>query len=179
MSEASKCRERLKKFCIGNGLDIGYGGDPIIPTAITLDLEKPYTKVGDHPQNLIGDGRNLYWFKDNCLDYIFSSHLLEDFSIDEMKSTLWEWIRVIKPGGFLVLYLPDEQAYRKYCKENKKPRNSNHKIDKFSLDFVKIILEEGPPVFSYGNVKIVSSDSICEDYSFEIVLMKEKKGLEK
>lgn len=85
MSETSKCRERLKKFCIGYGLDIGYGGDPIIPGAITVDLAIPYTKVGDAPLNLGGDARNLYWFADNSLDYVYSSHLLEDFDATETK----------------------------------------------------------------------------------------------
>ena len=29
MSETAKCRERLKKYIEGYGIDIGYGGDPI------------------------------------------------------------------------------------------------------------------------------------------------------
>lgn len=171
-SETSKCRERLKKYCVGNGLDIGYGGDPIVPTAITLDLPKPYALVGNHPQNLQGDCRNLYWFEDNCLDYVFSSHLLEDFSMDEIKSLLWEWGRVLKPGGFLVLYLPDERVYREYCKEHDKPANANHKVEQFNLELIKILLEEGPPVIKYGNLKIIHENSHVEDYSFEIVLLK-------
>jgi len=176
-SETSKCRERLKKWCKGNGLDIGYGGDPIVPTAITLDLDEPYTSVGNHPQNLRGDGRRLYWFKDNCLDYIFSSHLIEDFTSDGVKATLWEWARVIKPGGLIVLYLPDEQAYRAHCKKNSQPRNAFHKIENFSLEYIKIILEEGAPVRKYGHLNIISSNPKCEDYSFEIVLRKDSKNV--
>ena len=57
MSETSRCRERLKKFCVGYGIDVGYGGDPILPSAITVDLPHPYTKVGDAPLNLGGDAR--------------------------------------------------------------------------------------------------------------------------
>lgn len=173
-SETSKCRERLKKFCKGNGLDIGFGGDPIVPTAITIDLDEPYTSVGNHPQNLQGDCRSLYWFNDNCLDYIFSSHLIEDFMPDTIKSILWEWARVLKPGGLLVLYLPDEQVYRKYCKKNNKSRNSNHKIGNFDLEFIKIILEEGAPVRSYGDLTVIYENPHVEDYSFEIVLRKIK-----
>jgi hypothetical protein len=54
MSETSKCRGRLKKFCVGYGVDIGYGGDPIPPSAITIDLLHPYPTVGDAPLNLGG-----------------------------------------------------------------------------------------------------------------------------
>ncbi len=78
-SETSKVRKNLVKFCIGNGLDIGYGGDPILPTSICLDLPDSYAKYKDYPQHLHGDAKNLVWFRDNVLDYIYSSHVLEDF----------------------------------------------------------------------------------------------------
>ncbi len=31
-SETSKHRDKLKKYCIGDGCDIGFGGDPITMT---------------------------------------------------------------------------------------------------------------------------------------------------
>ncbi len=58
--ETSKCRERMQRYCVGYGLDVGYGGDPIVPSAITVDLPKPYTNVGGSPLNLGGDARNLF-----------------------------------------------------------------------------------------------------------------------
>lgn len=45
-SETSKARDKLIGFCTGNGLDIGHGGDKIIPTAIGLDMAVMYTNVG-------------------------------------------------------------------------------------------------------------------------------------
>lgn len=74
--ETSKCRERMQRYCVVYGLDVGFGGDPIVPSAITVDLPKPYTNVGGSPLNLGGDARNFFWFRDNFLDYVFSSHLL-------------------------------------------------------------------------------------------------------
>ena len=174
MSETDKCRERLSKYCIGDGLDIGFGGSPIVSSAITLDLPTPYTKVGDHPQNLHGDARNLYWFKNECLDYIFSSHLIEDFTIDEIGSLLWEWWRVLKFEGHLVLYLPDEQVYRKHCKDKGTSPNANHKNDNFSLEFLKNIIEIGPSVMKYGSFDVIHEQAHCDDYCFEIVLQKKK-----
>ena len=36
--ETASCRPSLSKWCIGMGLDIGFGGtDPIVPTAICID----------------------------------------------------------------------------------------------------------------------------------------------
>jgi len=37
-SETSKCRSRLARYCVGAGIDIGAGGDPIVPTAVIVDL---------------------------------------------------------------------------------------------------------------------------------------------
>lgn len=46
---------------------------------------------------------------DASCDAIFSSHLLEH--LEDPAAALEEWWRVIKPGGYLVLYLPDEDLY--------------------------------------------------------------------
>jgi predicted SAM-dependent methyltransferase len=165
MSETARCRERLKQFCIGYGIDAGYGGDPIIPTAITVDLPQPYTKVGDAVLNLGGDARNLYWFKDNVLDYVYSSHLLEDF--EDTASVLKEWLRVLKPGGHLVLFCPDEQIYRAHCKKTGQDYNLSHKIDNFGLDYVKKMLAD-----NFSGLEIVHETPLIDDYSFELVVRK-------
>lgn len=136
--ETSKCRERLKHFCIGCGLDLGYGGDPILPTAITVDLPTPYAQVGNSPLHLKGDARNLYWFRDNVLDYVYSSHLLEDF--ENTYDVLKEWLRVIKPGGYLILYCPDEPTYKEHCRKTGQSYNYSHKIKNFGLECCKKIL---------------------------------------
>lgn len=107
ISETSKVWHRLAKFCVGAGLDIGYGGDPIVPHAICFDLPRAYARYFDHPQHLHGDGGNLTCFRDTSLDYVYSSHLLEDF--ENTATALKEWFRVLKPGGKLDLFLPDEQ----------------------------------------------------------------------
>ena len=164
--ETSHCRERLENFCTGYGIDIGYGGDPIIPGAITIDLPVPYEKVGDAPLNLGGDARNLYWFTNESLDYVFSSHLLEDFPPDETIDILCEWLRVIKIGGNLVLYLPDEHKFKEHCKKTGQPYNLAHKVDQFGLDYLKRVLEPIP------NIKTIHENPLSDKYSFEIVVKK-------
>lgn len=53
--------------------------------------------------DIIASGDNLP-FKDNSIDYVISSHVLEHF-LDPIK-TLKEWYRVIKPGGYIFAIVP-------------------------------------------------------------------------
>lgn len=168
-SETSKCRERLEKFCIGSGVDLGYGGDPIVPTAITVDMHDPYSHVGNVPLHLEGDARNLYWFKDNSLDFVYSSHLLEDFPANETINILVEWLRVLVIGGHLILYLPDEQKFRKHCRLTGQVYNVHHSVEEFSLNYLKRVLKE------IQNIEIIHENPACEQYSFEIVIKKTRK----
>lgn len=52
------------------------------------------------------DHENAYkiFEENNSLDYIFSSHLLEH--LDRPQQAIHEWVRVVKPGGCIFLYLP-------------------------------------------------------------------------
>lgn len=136
VSETAKARPRLSEFCTGSGLDIGFGGDPIVPWAITMDMEKPYTQVGSKPQQLYGDCRVLP-FLSGSLDFIYSSHLIEDFYWDEIRLILKEWIRVLKPSGRLVLYQPDQQVYLEHCRRTGQGINLAHKEQDFSLSAFK------------------------------------------
>lgn len=163
-SETSLCRERLIGYCTGAGLDLGFGGDPITDNAITVDLPKPYVNFGSGALNLPGDARDLHWFRDGVLDYVYSSHLLEDFA--DTYEVLREWLRVIKKGGQLVLYLPDVKKYRQYCSQKGERPNPHHAIEDFNLEYVKRIL------MRFDDVEIVYSNPSCDSYSFEIVVRK-------
>ena len=132
---------------------------------MTVDLPTPLGNVGNHPLNLGGDARSLYWFNSNVMDYVFSSHLLEDF--EDTESVLREWIRVLKVGGYLILFCPDEQAYREHCRRTGQDYNLAHKISNFSLAYVKKILLEQFPY-----MEIVHENSLVDAYSFELVARK-------
>ena len=170
MSETSKRRHVLADYCMGSGVDLGYGGDPIRPEAITVDLPRPYTRTGDElqpfaPQNLAGDARDLYWFRDNVLDYVYSSHLLEDF--EDPLPVLMEWCRVLKEGGKLVLLLPDEQAYREHCRNTGQVYNVHHKNPTLSLESF-LALVEG----ELDGLACIHFQDLVEGYSFEVVFRK-------
>ena len=162
-SETSKCRSRLAPFCKGYGLDLGFGGDPITPNAIRVDLPTPYTKVGHQSVQLGGDASKLVWFRNECLDFVYSSHLLEDY--EDTEAVLREWLRVLKPGGHLVTFCPDEQAFRKHCAATGQPYNTAHKHAEFSLVFVKQILErirQSKNIYENPLVDVYSWDLVCQ-----------------
>lgn len=134
MAETRLRSEIVQQYCGGNGVDIGCGGDPVVPWAVQIDL--PYG-VGDKPPprpaglstHLVIDGTRDLPFVDNCLDFVFSSHLIEDFS--DWDPILREWVRVLKPGGHLVIFLPDHVRFRAAVRRGQ-PDNPYHKHESFS-----------------------------------------------
>lgn len=132
-SETSVARPVLAKYCEGLGLDIGFGGDPIVPTAITMDMPNPYTTVGGSKQILRGSCSDLSGFCDGALDYIYSSHLLEDFTYAELVPIITEWKRVLRVGGFIVTNCPDQKKFLAHCALTGQGTNDAHKEQDFSL----------------------------------------------
>lgn len=169
-SETSKCRGRLGGFCTGYGLDLGFGGDPISETAIRVDLPQPYSRAGFFGVQLGGDASELLWFCDGVLDYVYSSHLLEDFP--DTRAVLAEWLRVLKPGGKLVLFCPNEAVYRQHCAQTGQPYNENHKHADFALHTVKQLLTDIATA-----TKVLHEAEIVDDYSWELVVEKLKPRL--
>jgi SAM-dependent methyltransferase len=102
MREASKTlgllTERERAALSGKGLDIGAGSDPIRPDVQRFDVEH-----GD--ANRVTD-----WIPDvEMFDYVFSSHCLEH--VDDPVGALADWWRLVRPGGILVVVVPDEDLY--------------------------------------------------------------------
>lgn len=167
-SETSWVRSYVEKYCRGMGLDIGFGGDPIVKDAITFDLHKPYTRVGYHPQIMQGDCMDLSMFCDNALEYIYSSHLLEDFSYMQQINIILEWRRVLQHRtGRLIICCPDQQRYVQHCRNKKEEPNEHHKESDYSHN---AFLEKVYP--KTGAWRIVDSNPSVYPYSWYIVLYK-------
>ncbi|MCP4584279.1 MAG: methyltransferase domain-containing protein [candidate division Zixibacteria bacterium] len=86
------------KYCRGKGLDIGHGGDFIVQGCEGWDFDK-------------GDAQYLNGIPDNEFDFVHSSHTLEHMV--DSQVALRNWWRVVKPGGYLILYLPHRDLYEK------------------------------------------------------------------
>ena len=153
-----------------NGIDIGFGGDPLLPNSICMDMPQKYTSnvIETSVQNLYGDCRDMYWFKDGCLDYVYSSHVLEDFL--ETEAILTEWARIVRPGGLLILNLPNEKKYRAVCQSRGYRSNPRHQILEMNPEYV----------LKYAHRINLEPIALVEDlppdyYSFLLVLKKDKQ----
>ena len=98
-SKARREREDyFSKYCQGYGLDVGYGGDPVVSNVRGWDFEH-------------GDAQLLHGLDDESFDFVYSSHLLEH--LPDVELAIKNWWRVLKPGGYLLLYLPHRDLYEK------------------------------------------------------------------
>lgn len=112
MHEASKAMVRRNfdtryatRWLVGAGVDIGAGNDSLgmfhqmLPMMTAL---RPW----DLPD---GDAMLMEGIADNSLDFVHSSHCLEH--LQDPYVALQNWIRICKPGGHLVIMVPDEDLY--------------------------------------------------------------------
>ena len=84
--------------------NLHIGGKQAHPDWKILDvLERPEV-------DYVGNAADLSQFADNSIDRIYSSHVLEHFFYglnQELILVLKEWYRVLKPGGELMISVPD------------------------------------------------------------------------
>lgn len=145
-SESDTCREELMPYLSGIGMDVGFGGSAIVPHAITFDKPNPYTSVGQDGQILRGDCVNLWMFCDNALFWIFSSHLIEDWTYPDQRKIINEWRRVLKPGGLLLTNAPDQSKFLAHCAKTGQPLNLAHKESTMGFETFKseVLDQTGP-----------------------------------
>jgi predicted SAM-dependent methyltransferase len=158
-----------------NGIDLGCGGDAIVAESIAIDYDYPYAKCGYSPLQLKGDCKFLNWFADNSLDYLYSSHLFEDFEQTENEKVLLEWIRVLKPLGYMLLLLPDQQRYKEYCSKNKELPNEHHKISEFGPNYLAGLVAKMPSLEIVYIYKFWEQYGRKEDYNFFFLMRKVTK----
>jgi len=112
MKECSKSINRrladsrfVRRYFVGKGFDIGGKPDPLclyqeffprMEAVKTWDLED-------------GDAQYMEGIKDADIDFIHSSHCLEH--LNDPYEGLKNWFRVIRPGGYLIITVPDEDLY--------------------------------------------------------------------
>ena len=79
-------------------LNLGCG-TLLLPGYINCDMYDPAAEVHC-------DARKLP-FETDSIDEIYTSHLVEHFDFQEAWNVLREWIRVLRPGGTLILETPN------------------------------------------------------------------------
>lgn len=87
----------FQQYLTGKVIDIGAGADLVCNWAERFDIE-------DGDANFITKYREI-----NSYDSVHSSHCLEHMY--NPKTALEEWWKLVKPGGHLVIVVPDENLY--------------------------------------------------------------------
>lgn len=92
-------------FFVGNGIDIGAG-----PDGLSAHQDKfpkmQGVRLWDIPD---GDAMLMLGVEDNSLDFAHSSHCLEH--LHNPATAIGNWLRIVKPGGYVVFTVPDEDLY--------------------------------------------------------------------
>lgn len=81
------------------GLNVG-GGEWSSPGWYNIDKCDSATHVHDFRK------KKTFPFKSNTFQFVFSSHVLEQFNNDEVQGIINEMYRVLKPGGTLRISVP-------------------------------------------------------------------------
>lgn len=112
MKECSKSITRrmhspnfLTKYFVGEGIDIGGQPDPLALYLELFPLAKSIRTwdMGD------GDAQYLADVADASFDFVHSSHCLEH--LHDPAEGLRNWFRILRPGGHLIVTVPDEDMY--------------------------------------------------------------------
>ena len=104
LGETSKAHDRriregfFELFCNGIGLDIGFWGDLVTKNSTGFDFEH-------------GDAQKLEHIEDESFDFVYSSHTIEH--LPDPSEGIKNWFRVLKSGGYLIIYLPHRDLYEK------------------------------------------------------------------
>lgn len=99
--------DRYRKDGEGKKLNLGCGNKPV-PGYVNVDIFRG--GIVDEVFDL-----SEIPYKAGTIAGIHSEHALEHLPFDDVRDTLKEWYRVLKPGGELLLKIPDlEQCCRSY-----------------------------------------------------------------
>jgi SAM-dependent methyltransferase len=131
MHECSKAVQRrlhdprfITRFFRGDGIDIGAGNDPLVlyhelfPAMTRCD---PWDVLEGNAETMIrSNGEPL---KADAYDFVHASHVLEHMA--DPWGAVENWTRILKPGGYLVVLVPEWTMYEQQTWPSK--WNSDHK----------------------------------------------------
>lgn len=112
MKECSKSITRrlsdpnfINRYFVGSGIDVGGKPDPL---CLYREL---FSRMGEVRTWDLEDGDAQYFegVQDNKYDFLHSSHCLEH--LVDPRIGLRNWLRVVRPGGYLIVTVPDEDLY--------------------------------------------------------------------
>ena len=110
----------VTRYFKGSGIDIGGFPDPLSLYTELFPLIKN-VQIWDLQD---GDAQFMQGVADNLFDFVVSSHCLEH--LKNPSEGLANWFRIVKPGGFLIVTIPEEDLYEQGTWPSNK--NLDHKF---------------------------------------------------
>jgi SAM-dependent methyltransferase len=131
------------------------------------------------PRNVIRrDLRKGIPLKDNSVDYIYCSHMLEHLSLEDARKLIREAFRVLKPGGWMRIVVPDLKLLAtKYVEEDLPFFNAKSKGDlagKF-IEYLRFI-DKRPFWKNYWirTIRIAGCTTLIHSKSYLLIVVLEK-----
>jgi predicted SAM-dependent methyltransferase len=163
MAETSKSRPRREsegffdKYVQGKVIDIGVG------RIDTHDGSDPLTDWCDTWDKDNGNAELMESVPDNTYDLVYNSHLLQH--LDRPELAIMNWMRITKPGGYLIMAVPHRDLYERQTKMPSK-WVKDHKFfimpDEETLPdtrSLKHLIEVGCRNFKYKIISIETNDT--------------------
>jgi len=156
-------RQKLLPWLFGKGVDVGCGARKIRDDVLGVDIDR---KV---KPDVVASGDSLP-FPDGEFDFVCGIHSFEHFADADL--VLCEWLRVLRPGGFIGIVHPDitftkrqkGPAENKVLRDNRYYKHYHeHSLESF-LSFLKKRLSLGFDIVDFGPA--------CPNWSFYVILKK-------
>ncbi|RME78984.1 MAG: methyltransferase domain-containing protein [Planctomycetota bacterium] len=149
-------------------LNLGCGSQ-IHPDWINIDLATSTPGVISH--NLL-EGIP---YKNDSVDVVYHSHVLEHFPLDKGEWFLGECFRVLRPGGIIRVVVPDlESIVKSYC-EFKKAAEGGDPIKEANYDWILLELYDQTVRNKRGGMM---AERICETEAINHEFILERMGQE-
>lgn len=165
--EYKKIKYDIVPYTRGVVLDLGCGPYRPFPHFIGIDNMEGFTEGARWRPDITRNCEDLSIFTSKGIDAVFSSHLLEH--IVNTEKTLKEWWRVIKVGGYLVLYLPHKDYYPNIGTPG---ANLDHEHDFLPDDIISVMYD----VSNKWDIVENQERNQDDEYSFLQVYQKLSKG---
>jgi predicted SAM-dependent methyltransferase len=111
-----------ERYFVGKALDIGAGPDGL---SRQLGIWPLLTSVTEWDK-ADGDAQELKGVPDNSYDLVYSSHCLEHMRDD--GAAIHRWAQVLKPGGHMVIVVPDFEMYERGEWPSRKNPDHKHRF---------------------------------------------------
>jgi SAM-dependent methyltransferase len=95
----------INHYFVGHGIDIGGAPDPLAQYTEQFSQMRS-VRTWDLAD---GDGQKMEGIADALFDFVHSSHCLEH--LHDPFEGLKNWLRIVKPGGHVIVMVPDEDLY--------------------------------------------------------------------